>query len=496
MDLQKSQLHILTDVNFDEDHYKLNLIDEDNLEQTLGKDFKIQISKKIFEAKLGQVLADDINRRYYLGIGKIDELTIAKLSKQFIKVGEKIRSFKGVHFCINISKNLLDKFDAEKLIYQLSNSIELGFFCLRSLSNHDRKESEFSDTKISFQIEDNSKKDAAKKGVTKSNTVAPYINGARYIEHLPANHFTPEEFVSRAKSIAKINNLECRVFDEKELQENKLNGILSVCEGSNKKAKMIILEYKPKNPITDKKFAIVGKGLTFDSGGISIKPAGGMHEMKYDMCGAAVTLHAMGAIASLGLQIPVIAAIGVAENMLGSAAIKPGDVYTAYNGLTVEVQNTDAEGRLVLGDVLSYVSQNYKPDYMVNLATLTGAVIVGLGHEAAGIMGNSSEMISYVKQASENSDERVWELPFWEEYAEDLKSNIADIKNITSGRGAGTITAGKFLEKFVDKAVKWSHIDIAGTAWQSKPNGTQAPIVTGYGVRLIVELASLLEQKK
>ena len=285
------------------------------------------------------------------------------------------------------------------------------------------------------------------------------------------------------------------VFNEKELKENGLNGILSVCDGSNKKAKMIILEYKPKNPTTKKTLAIVGKGITFDSGGISLKPSGSMHEMKYDMCGAAVVLHAVGAVASLNLGMNIVLAIGVAENMPDACAVKPGDVYTAYNGLTVEVQNTDAEGRLVLGDVLSYVSKNYEPNYMVDLATLTGAVIIGLGHEAAAIMGKKG-IISHLKKASESSGDRVWELPFWEEYALDLKSNIADVKNITGGRGAGTITAGKFLEKFVDSKIEWAHIDIAGTSWRDKPNGVQAPIVTGYGVRLLVDLVEQLEKEK
>lgn len=275
-----------------------------------------------------------------------------------------------------------------------------------------------------------------------------------------------------------------------------MGGILSVCEGSDKKAKMILLEYTPVKPVTKKKLAIIGKGLTFDSGGISIKPAQDMHEMKYDMCGAATAIHAIGAIAELGLGVSVIAAIGVAENMPDAGAIKPGDVYTAHNGITVEVQNTDAEGRLVLGDVLSYVGKKFKPDYMLDLATLTGAIIISLGHEAAGVMSNSEVLTSLLKEASVSSDERIWEMPLWEEYSEDLKSDIADIRNV-AGRAGGSLSAAKFLERFVEPGIAWAHIDIAGTAWRKKTSGTQignGP--TGYGVRLLVDLVEKIGKKK
>lgn len=182
--------------------------------------------------------------------------------------------------------------------------------------------------------------------------------------------------------------------------------------------------------------------------------------------------------------------------MPDAAAIKPGDVYTAHNGITVEVQNTDAEGRLVLGDVLSYVGKKFKPDYMLDLATLTGAIIISLGHEAAGVMSNSEPLTNLLKEASVSSDERIWEMPLWEEYSEDLKSDIADIRNV-AGRAGGSLSAAKFLERFVDPQIAWAHIDIAGAAWRKKASGTQignGP--TGYGVRLLVDLAERIGKKK
>jgi leucyl aminopeptidase len=345
---------------------------------------------------------------------------------------------------------------------------------------------------ISFTVEDSTAENAFKSGIQKGKSVAKHVNGARTIAHLPANHFTPEDFVKRSKEIAKEDKLKVTVFDEPALKKMGMNGILSVCEGSDKKAKMILVDYNPKG--AKKTLAIVGKGLTFDSGGISLKPPAEMHEMKYDMCGAGATIHAIGAIAELKTKIRIVAAIGAAENMPDAKAIKPGDVYTAYNGLTVEVQNTDAEGRLVLGDVLSYVSKKIKPDFIVDLATLTGAAIIALGHEAAALLSNNTGLAESIKQASLESDDRIWELPMWDEYGEDLKSDIADLKNISGGRGAGTITGAMYLKNFVDESIPWAHIDIAGTAWRKKASGTQSNGSTGYGVRLLVELAEILSK--
>lgn len=367
---------------------------------------------------------------------------------------------------IHLPKVLTNSLSADLVVYQIVNSLEQGAYAINVLAK-EYKENSKKIGNVSFILQDAAKLKEAEKGLKRGKIVSRYINGVRHIAHLPANHFTPEEFVSRSKEIAKDNGLKITVFDEPQLKKEKMGGILSVCEGSDKKAKMILLEYTPVKPITKKKLAIIGKGLTFDSGGISIKPAQDMHEMKYDMCGAATAIHAIGAIAELGLGVPVIAAIGVAENMPDAAAIKPGDVYTAYNGITVEVQNTDAEGRLVLGDVLSYVGKKFKPDYMLDLATLTGAIIISLGHEAAGVMSNSDVLTNLLKEASISSDERIWEMPLWEEYSEDLKSDIADIRNV-AGRAGGSLSAAKFLERFVEPGIAWAHIDIAGTAWRKK----------------------------
>ncbi|ABZ92974.1 Leucyl aminopeptidase [Leptospira biflexa serovar Patoc strain 'Patoc 1 (Ames)'] len=474
--------------------YKLIPIFQEEVKEELGKKFPIQIETKVFSGELGKEFRDEAEHTIYLGLGEKEKLNFRKLISHFFKYGEKILNYDGMGLEIHIPKALSKKFSADRIAYQIANTLFIGSYPVSVLQTKKKDKEKKKVGSVYLKFEDKSVTTLAEAGLSKSKVVAKHVNGARHIAHLPANYFTPNDFVSRAKEIAKEYKLSVKVWEEAQLKKEGLGGILAVSRGSELEGKMVILEYKPTK--AKKKFAIVGKGLTFDTGGISLKPPGEMHEMKYDMCGAAATIHAIGAIAALEIPIHIIAAIGVAENMPDGKAIKPGDVYTAYNGTTVEVQNTDAEGRLVLGDVLSYVSKNYKPDYMVDLATLTGAVIIALGHEAAAILTNSDPLREALFKASEASDDRVWELPLWDEYGEDLKSDIADLKNITGGgKGAGTISAGIFLSKFVDDSINWAHIDIAGAAWRKKKSGTQFHGPTGYGVRLLVDLAKELAGK-
>lgn len=471
--------------------YKILFVFQGELKQTLGDKFKLQIDSKVFSADFGQEFKDEAERTIYIGLGDKEKIVFRKFAGLFIKFGERIIKWDGVGLEIHIPKSMTKLFSAERIAYQVSNSLSIGSFPVSVLQT--KKKDKLAAGTIALVFEDSKAEKEAEAGLHKSQVVAKHVNGARHIAHLPANYFTPDDFVSRAKEIAKEQKLTIKVWDEPQLKKEGFGGILAVSQGSELNGKMVVLEYKPAK--AKKKFAIIGKGLTFDTGGISLKPPGEMHEMKYDMCGAAATIHAIGAIAALKLPIHIVAAIGVAENMPDGKAIKPGDVYTAYNGTTVEVQNTDAEGRLVLGDVLAYVSKQHKPDFMVDLATLTGAVIIALGHEAAGIMTKSQLMREAIQLASDKSDDRVWELPLWDEYGDDLKSDIADLKNITGGgKGGGTVSAAMFLSKFVDDSIEWAHIDIAGAAWRKKASGTQTSGPTGYGVRLLVELAEGLSK--
>ncbi|WCL50186.1 leucyl aminopeptidase family protein [Leptospira sp. GIMC2001] len=473
--------------------YKTHFVFAEENKNTQAKKFAEQWKAGIFTGEMGQIFTDEASKTILIGLGDPKKLLLRKVAAIFIKLGARLAKYDSVGYQIYFRRELLEILPVQKLTYQIANSIDIGYYKLNVLATKNKAKEKKKPGGVSFLAEDTSVENDIIAGIKKSQAVAKHVNGARYIAHLPANHFTPEEFVSRSREIAKEHKLKVTVLDEPQLKKLGMNGILTVGEGSDKKSKMILIDYKPVG--AKKTFAIIGKGLTFDSGGISIKPSAEMHEMKYDMCGAAAAIHAIGAIAATQPKIRVVAAIGVAENMPDAKAVKPGDVYTAYNGLTIEVQNTDAEGRLVLGDVLSYVCDKIKPDYMVDLATLTGAAIIALGHEAAAVLSNNEDLTSAIKKASLESDDRTWELPLWDEYGEDLKSDIADLKNITGGRGAGTISGAMYLSNFVDSSIPWAHLDIAGAAWRKKASGTQPNGPTGYGVRLLVELASILSEK-
>jgi leucyl aminopeptidase len=281
--------------------------------------------------------------------------------------------------------------------------------------------------------------------------------------------------------------MKSKIIDVKDFTKLGLGSFYGVARGAKEPAKLIIVEYNGTSK-QSKPLALVGKGVTFDTGGISIKPSPAMDEMKFDMCGSATVIGVLNAVAILQPKINIVFAIGATENMPGGDAQRPGDIVTAYNGKTIEVLNTDAEGRLVLADVLSYVEKNYKPDSIIDFATLTGAVLVALGDQASGIMGNSSKLINEIKKSSDQSNEKVWELPLWDEYAKDIKSKIADVKNLGRSRLAGTIAGGVFLKEFVNDT-PWVHMDIAGTAWGPKePEYLPKNGATGVAVRLIYNL--------
>jgi leucyl aminopeptidase len=493
MKIESTSIRYSLGVNKSPIVYKIHFVLSTDEKNPLLKEFQDQWKSGLFTGEFKQELRDETTKTIFLGLGSTDKLQIRNLASLFIHLGKKLSKLENVGYQIYLRKELTAALETEKLVYQIVNSIELGYFQIHSLSSKSKEKKQPGD--VSFLAEDLSIEKKILSGIKKSQSVSKHINGARYIAHLPANHFTPDEFETRSKEIAKEHKLKVTVFNEPQLKKMGMNGILSVGAGSDKKSKMIVIDYNP--PGAKKTFAIVGKGLTFDSGGISLKPSGEMHEMKYDMCGAAAAIHGIGAIAATKPSIRVIAAIGCAENMPDAAAIKPGDVYTAYNGTTIEVQNTDAEGRLVLADVLAYVCDKIKPDFMVDLATLTGAAIIALGHEAAALISNNDSLADKIKQAALSSDDRVWELPFWDEYGESLKSDIADLKNITGGgKGAGTISGAMFLSHFVNENIPWAHLDIAGTAWRKKGSGTQTSGPTGYGIRLLVDLAELLSKKK
>jgi leucyl aminopeptidase len=310
-------------------------------------------------------------------------------------------------------------------------------------------------------------------------------NRARDLQSLPSNVATPSYLARRARSIASAHAaITTDVLGRKEIAEKEMGGLVAVSQGSSEEPQLIVMRYAGGG--TGPKLGLVGKGVTFDTGGISLKPSGSMHEMKMDMSGAAAVLEAVGAIAELGLPLELIAVVPATENMPSGTAVKPGDIITQYNGKTVEVNNTDAEGRLILADALAYAVE-LGAEQVVDVATLTGAVMIALGSTYAGLISNDDELAAEVERAGRETGELVWRLPLHPEYKDLTRGTVADLTNASAKRKAGTIYAGSFLEEFVGKT-PWAHVDIAGTAWDVGREYTGKD-ASGYGVRLLVELA-------
>jgi len=327
----------------------------------------------------------------------------------------------------------------------------------------------------------------SKDGLEKGMIIANGVCLARNLGNHPGNVTTPTRLADEAKKIGRKGNMKVTVLDREKFTKIGMGALAGVAAGTDEPPKFILMEYWGAKKSV-KPNVLVGKGLTFDSGGISIKPASKMDEMKFDMCGSAVVLGCMQAIADLKPKITVVAAISATENMSGSKAYKPGDILTAYNGKTIEVLNTDAEGRLILADALSYVSKHFDPAFIFDFATLTGAVVVALGHVATGIMGTDAKLIETVKKSSVKTGEKVWEFPLWDEYCDQVQSKIADVKNMGNPMQAGTIAGGAFLKEFVDEDIPWCHFDIAGSAWgeKEKPYSPKAG-ATGNVIRLVLD---------
>src|SRR5690242_4681769 len=305
----------------------------------------------------------------------------------------------------------------------------------------------------------------------------------RYLQMLPGNVCTPAYLADRAKQLADEYGFTLTVFDRAQLQREGMGALLAVAQGSAQEPRFIVLEYRGAGEAAP--VALVGKGVTFDSGGISIKPAQNMEDMKFDMSGAAAVLGTFEVLGRLKPKVNVVGIIPSTENLPSGTAVKPGDVVKSHLGKTIEIINTDAEGRLILCDALSYL-RRYKPAAVIDIATLTGAVVVALGAHAIGAMGTDEALLAEVRDAGERSGERCWPLPLWDDYRDMLKSDTADVKN-SGGRGAGSITGGWFLKEFVE-GYPWVHLDIAGTAYTEgeAPHQTKGP--TGVGVRLFSEL--------
>jgi leucyl aminopeptidase len=420
------------------------------------------------------------------GIGKIVKKTtstdiremLRKVGGGIAKLAENVKASQ-----IMIRLPVLEKIDAAQVAECITEGVGLGDYRFLKYKKPDPEEKTYMGLR-EVVLSSDTNETLVYKGMRMGENAAKATCLARDMANEPANKWTPGNFASLAHVLAAKYAMKCRILEKKDMERLGMGGILAVNQGSSEPPKMVILEYRPKGK--KHTLLLVGKGLTFDSGGISLKPAAGMEDMKYDMCGGAAVLAFMQAVGEEKPDMHIIAIIPATDNMSGSSAVKPGDVIHHYGGITSEIVNTDAEGRMILADALAYGIKIFKPDCVIDLATLTGAVIIGLGHHRTGLLSNNDRLVERLVDAGERCGEPLWRLPLGKDYTKQIESKVADIKN-AGGKAGGTITAAAYLEKFVGETI-WAHLDIAGTAWDftEKPYIPKGP--TGIGVRTLLEL--------
>ncbi|MBI3321361.1 MAG: leucyl aminopeptidase [Candidatus Omnitrophica bacterium] len=419
----------------------------------------------------------------FVGLGNAKDLSLER-ARQFAGTAARAVRARGYHaLTLPVLRDRALGSPAE-VAHALTEGALLGLYRYDKLKQVPKHERTRRIDAITLVVERPGDVAEAKRAVEKAATIAEAVSFARDLINGPSNLVTPTYLADAARAIAKRFRLACTVMPFAQLKRLGFGGIVGVAQGSPHPAQFIVLDYHP--PRAKATFAFCGKGITFDSGGISIKPAAKMEQMKYDMSGAAAVLGTIKAAASLTLPYRIVGIIAATENMPSGTAQKPGDVLKTLSGKTVEVMNTDAEGRLVLSDCLHY-AKRYKPDCVVDVATLTGACVVALGAEAIGLLTKNERLAARLNQAGKATYERVWRLPLWDEYREMLKSDVADLKNVTDTGQAGTITAAKFLEEFAEE-LPWAHLDIAGTAWSEKDKPYIPRGAVGLGVRLLIRL--------
>ena len=443
---------------------------------------------KEFTGKSGQVQTlfpqnGKVTRLVLVGLGAAKEVTREKLRRAAGTAGMTLAGINGTAAGVWLPK-VPAGVAKDDVAVAMAEGLRLGAYKFTPYKNNGKpKDGRKEVKKITVFDPD---KVGAKGSIAAGQARADAMCLARDLGNQPANAMTPTELARQATAVARRHKLKIQVMDRKRLEQLGMGMFMGVAKGSRQPPKFILMEYRPAG--AKKTLAFVGKGITFDSGGISIKPGANMDEMKFDMCGAAAVVGAMDAIGTLKPKVNVIGVVPACENLPDGEALKPGDILKSYSGKHVEILNTDAEGRLILGDALAYTAKTFKPDGIVDLATLTGACVVALGHYATGAVSNNDAFLEQIVGAGKSSGDTVWPLPNFPEYEEELKGKYADLQNVGSRYG-GAITAGLFLKQFVGD-VPWVHLDIAGTAW-GVTNVGHIPDVgaTGVGVALLTDLA-------
>ena len=472
---------------------------EDNLthyhqfSQELTTEIQAATASKRCEFKFGEMIVTKIVDKPYhkvivLGLGKKSEFSIEKVRKATGKIIKCARGLKLYSIESTVVEMARGLFSDNELGRAIAEGTTLANYDFTKYLSQEKKDKKKLVEEIAFGWHGKTKTEL-QQGITQGQIIANSTNFAKDLVNEPASIATPSYIEKVARTVAKQSNLSLIVLEKNDLQRLGLHSFLGVSRGSSQPPKLLILKYAgaPKQSLPKPYKALVGKGITFDSGGYNLKPTGGIEDMKSDMAGAAAVLATLKSASELKIPENILGILPLCENMIGGCAQKPGDIVKAFNGKTIEIRNTDAEGRLILADALSYTEATYKPEIMIDLATLTGACVIALGYYASGLMSKDDQLISTLTLAGNKSGDRVWSLPFFEEYHDAMDGTISDLRNMSSkGKGyeAGAINGGVFLSKFVDKS-RWAHIDIAGPAFLIEENDYSQKGASGAGVRLL-----------
>ena len=456
------------------------------LTKAFGSSAETAFASKDFSGKEGEMLfiyshIKKSPRLFVVGLGESKKITIEKIRRAAATAAKKAKTIKVSSAAFDISEiESISSFTSEEIGVAISEASLLSLYKFDKYISKEKNGKQL--TSITLYTNSSNTK-AIQNGIHTGQIIAEATIQARNLTNAPGSEIYPATLAKEAIQLGKKSGFSVTVFDRKKINQLGMGGVIGVSKGSEKEPRFITLEYG-KQFKKNGTIALVGKGVTFDSGGISIKPSAGMAEMKMDMGGAAAVIGTFDAVSRLKIKRHIIGLIPSVENMLSGSAVKPGDIIRHYNGKTSEVDNTDAEGRLILADALSY-AETFKPNLVIDLATLTGACVVALGHYASGMMGNDQPVMNALSAAGDKTYDRVWQLPMYDEYEKLIKSDVADVKNV-GGRWAGAITAGWFLKKFIGD-YKWVHLDIAGTVILEESQDYAPRGGSGAGVRLLVE---------
>ena len=458
------------------------------LDRALGGALRKLVRSKEFEGKANEVLlyhtqgTVPAKRLVLVGLGKKNEVTLETIRQAMGSAAKRVRQVKVGSFAVVLPTVTPGGMSVVEVAQAMVEGAILGSYQFTVYRSEAASEQEIAGMKI--LIPQKAQLRQVTEGVRRGVATAEATVFVRDLCNHPSNVLTPTRVANEAKTLAKAEGIAIKILEQREMERLGMGALLGVARGSQEPPKFIILEYNGAKKKDERPVVLVGKTITFDTGGISLKPAENMEHMKADMTGGAEVLASIRAAARLKLPLRLISILPVAENMPGGRAMKPGDIVKTLSGKTVEVQNTDAEGRLILADGLAY-AMCYKPAALIDIATLTGACVVALGQFAIGMFGTDQALKEQVRKSGQKAGERVWEMPLWEEYFEQLRSDVADMRNI-GGRGGGMITAALFLSKFVGDC-PWVHLDIASTDWSERERAYIPKGPTAIGTRLLVQ---------